>query len=769
MKTSLASLIIIFRIAMAFGQEVDPYDYVDPLIGTSYATTESALKHGSGTEGNAQTFPCVGMPYAMTNWTPQTRPLETKCISPYYYHDTSFQGFRGSHFLSGSCVQDYGSFTIMPVPDIKKLEAVERGCYLDHNQENAEPAYYSIDLMEQGIKAEMTGSTRCGMFRFTYQDKNGWVVIEPNSDEGEGFIKIDLEKGEVYGYNPVHRIYQGWGEPAGFSGYFVLKFNSPIKKSGVWRGNKRQAGKEEVHGKGKHIGAFLKFADQVVVVKASISFTSFENARKNLEEEIPEWDFDEIHLQAKEAWGSELDQVKVTGGTSKMKEVFYTAFFHTKLLPRIFSDVDGSYPGFAEDNLVYKAVGYDYYADYTAWDSFRAVHPLITILDPERGLDMVKSLIDKAEQGGWLPIFPCWNNYTAGMIGDHTSSIIVDAYMKGIDAFDNEKAYHYMRKNAFESPLDRQTYLDGKGRRGLDSYLKYGYIPLEDPVREAFHKKEQVSRTLEYAYDDFVLGLMAKKLGHEKDFEILMDRSGNYANVFDRETGFVRGKHQDGRWAESFSPYGKSEFITEGSAFQYTWFVPHDPSGLIELFGGDRPFKDRLDSLFDSGEYWHGNEPGHHTAYLYPYGGFPWKTQQRIRKILDEEYGTGPGGLTGNEDVGQMSAWAVFSMMGLYPVSPGIPYYILGTPIFDEIEIQPKNSDKSFRIRAPRNDISEIFIHKVKLNSLMYNKSYIWHSDIMKGGILEIVPGQEPNKEFGKNVNERPPSRSDRLELILEN
>ena len=308
------------------------------------------------------------------------------------------------------------------------------------------------------------------------------------------------------------------------------------------------------------------------------------------------------------------------------------------MLPRLFSDVSGTYPGFAQDTSIHVADGFNYYADFSVWDTYRAVHPLLTITSPSKSQDMIISLINKAEQGGWLPIFPAWNNYTAAMIGDHVNSIIADAYIKGISDFDTEKAYKYMRQNATIVP-EYSEYVDGKGRRALLPYLEYGYMPLEEPITEAFHKEEQVSRTLEYAYNDFTIGVMASMLGNSSDAEMFFERATYYKNIIDPETGISRGRYRDGSWYTPFDPSErKYEFITEGSPWHYTWYVPHDVAGLITLMGGREEFIKRLDTLFEDGEYWHGNEPSHQIAYLYVYAGAPWKTQLRVREIMEDEY-----------------------------------------------------------------------------------------------------------------------------------
>jgi predicted alpha-1,2-mannosidase len=351
------------------------------------------------------------------------------------------------------------------------------------------------------------------------------------------------------------------------------------------------------------------------------------------------------------------------------------------------------------------------------------------------------------------------------MIGDHGIALIGDAYIKGIDGFDVETAYQLMRKNAFEYNTDYQSYKDGKGRRALNSYLKYGYVPLEDTVKEAFHQREQVSRTLEYAYDDYVLSQVAKKLGKTGDYQELLKRSRNYKNVYDTVSGFVRGRHADGKWVEKFNAYihGHSArdtgnyFICEGTPFQYTWYVPQDVEGLINLMEGRKAFLDKLDKFFNKTYYWHGNEPCHHIAYLFTYAGEPWKTQKWVRNIVEKEYEPFPNGLCGNDDAGQMSSWLIFSMVGFYPVCPGMPYYVVGSPMFDKVTIQVGN-DKEFVIKTINNSEKNIYIQSAKLNGKPFDRSYIWHNEIINGGVLDFVMGDQPNKSWATGSESIPPS-----------
>jgi predicted alpha-1,2-mannosidase len=731
----------------AEGKEDSPVGYVHPLIGTAPSTTRSAVAHGAGTENSAQVVPAVTMPFGMTHWTPQTRHVETKCVAPYYYLDTLITGFRGSHWLSGSCTQDYGSLTIMPLIGPLETAPLQRGSRYSHGREVSTPSYYRVVLDDSGIDCELTATERCGFLRFSFPSVDtGYILIEPNSDEGQGFIRIDPAKNEISGHNPVHRIYQGWGEPAGFSGYFVARFSEPFVTFGVYEGSKVTPGASELGGRpgaGAYVGIGAR-ATRQVVVRVGTSFTSIAQARKNLEREAAGISFDAARRRLNDRWGGLLSRVGVAGGNESDKVKFYTALYHAFLLPRTFSDCDGSYPSFAGGDSVCSSGSDVYYCDFSLWDTYRALHPLFNLLIPEVNASMMRSLLTKARQGGWLPIFPCWNSYTSAMIGDHAIAVIADAVVKSRMTL-TEADYGYLRKNATEVPADRATYVRGKGVRALDSYIRYGYIPLEDSVKESFHKGEQVSRTLEYAYDDFALSQIARSMGKDADAEYFLRRSRNYRNVFDPARRCVAGRHADGTFTAEFDKTRRMPYITEGTPWQYTWYVPHDISGLMELMGGQKAFEDELDAFFAAGQYWHGNEPDQQVPFLYTYTDSPWKSQDAVRRILNDEYSDTPGGLCGNDDSGQISAWFVFASMGLYPVCPGTPDYAITSPLFERITLRlPKG--RILVIRADGTSEGREHIRSMTFNGKTLDRFHIRHDDLVKGGTLRFfmqtsVPG----------------------------
>ncbi len=751
-KKTIAGAALLFLIERSSSQNL--IQYVQPLSGTASSTTTSALKHSeANSEGNANTIPSVGLPFAMTQWTPQTRQTENKCIPPYFYKDSLLSGFRATHWLSGSCTQDYGSFTVMPVVGKLKTTVNDYSILFSHENETSTPAYYK--LISRNITTEITSTLRCGIMRFTMlKDDSLYLLIIPNSDQSKGFIKMDAEKGEVWGYNPVHRIYQGWGQPAGFNGWFYIKIENKIKSRGTFAGAEifQQDNIKNKKVEGAYAGFLLKKGDQVII-KIGTSFSSLDGAKKNLQAEIGNRTFNDIRSKAEQVWENALSQVEIYTSNLKDKRIFYTAMYHAMELPRLYNDVDGTYPKFSGDYELMNTGANNYYDDFSMWDIYRAQLPLQELLHPRVINDIVQSLINKGKQGGWLPIFPCWNSYTSAMVGDHVTAFIASAFAKGIRNYDIVTAYRLMRKNAFTVAGDKD-YIDGKGRRALSSYLKYNFIPVEDSIPVAFHKKEQVSRTLEYAYDDYALFTVAKQLDKKDDEEKLFRRAFNYKNVFDTNVGMVRGRHEDGKWYSPFNPDKREFYITEGTPGQYTFYVPQDVPGLAKLMGGRDQLQNELDNLFDKDEYWHGNEPGHQIPFMYNYTGAPWKSQRIVRKILDEEYSDGPGGLSGNDDAGQMSAWYVFASMGFYPLDPVSGNYLLASPIFDSIKIKlPGN--KLFEIICHKSDADAQYIKSVKWNGTIYDRNYLQHASIIKGGKLEIWLQNKPTM-WGSKASQQP-------------
>ena len=685
---------------------------LNTMVGTAPANTKTAGLFGKGSEEHGQTLPAVLAPNGQNFWTPQTRDTEKKCLAPYYYTDSLFQGIRNSHWIVGGCTQDYGSFTLAALSGKLRLKPEERATPFSHAEEISHPHYYAVRLPDEHLKLELTATSHTAIFRITpEQDGPVHIVLNHNSDEGEGYLEVNNVDGIVYGYNPAHRIYQGWGEPAGIDGHYLLQSYDPITDFGcdslcVWL-------------------TFQGKAHEPIILKAASSFTSKTGAERNFAFEAEGHDFESMTAQLAQQWIDRLHTIDVEDTDTARVKQFYGALYRASFLPREMSDTDGAYPKFANGEIVEGTR--KFYGDFSMWDTYRALHPLYTLIAPKESADMMQSLVTMYEEGGWLPIFPCWNSYTAAMIGDHCAATLADAYIKGIRDFDYEKAYEGMRKNAFEMPASFEDYQNGMGRRALDSYLKYGYIPLEDGVKEAYHREEQTSRTLEYAFDDFAVAQLAKALGKDKDYEELMLRSENWRNVINPKTGYCDGRHapkqisrkkNDGGLFENNTDYVRfKSWITEGAACHYTWYVPQNVEGLIGVLGGPQKFEAKLDSVFSEGRYWHGNEPCHQIPYLYDFIGKREKTIERVAHILDTEYNDTPGGLSGNDDAGQMSAWYVFSSLGFYPVCPATDRYILAAPRFQKITL----------------NLQEGRSYTITPTSLPQDRNYITQEEIIRG------------------------------------
>jgi len=668
---------------------------IDTRVGTDASSSPSSSIFGSAGEVFGNTLPCVTEPHGHTFWTPQTRQTQKKGVSPYYYADSLFLGFRASHWLVGGATQDYGSFSLLP-----------SDCPLpmDHAGEEATPSGYGITL--GGRRFEMTGRSHSAIFRL---EDCEYLRISVINDVGEGTLSVQGRT--VSASNPVRRIYQGKGQPAGFSGHFYLQADTDFEVV------------ETVQGE----SVLLRFPEKGThLVKAACSFRSVDGARSNLASEIPGWDFDAVKETLTGIWDNRLSRVEATGANKEMLTHFYGSLWRASLLPRQVNDVGES-------------ADYD---DFSLWDTYRALHPLLTILDPQEVGEMIQALLRKYDRGGWLPIFPCWGSYTSAMIGDHAISMICDAYLKGIRNFDVRKAWRAMRHNAFDSPGEEsEAYKDGRGRRALVSYLKYGYVPLEDSVPYAYHREEQVSRTLEYAYDDWCLSRVALRRFRLLDWFRLKKRAGNWRNVFDPATRYPQGRHADGTFLQENNYLEKTAFITEGTPCHYSWYVPQDVEGLIDFIGREE-FTARLDSMFSERRYWHGNEPCHQVPWLYNYVGQPEKTQAAVHGILRSEYRNAAGGLSGNDDAGAMSAWYVFGCLGFYPVCPGSGEYALGAPAFDAITLRLENG-KTFRIVAENLSEENKYVRRVRLDGRVIwdaatrrGRPFLTHKAIRRGGNL---------------------------------
>ncbi|MEI7595695.1 MAG: GH92 family glycosyl hydrolase [Bacteroidota bacterium] len=696
-------------------------NYVNPLIGTA--------EHG-------HTFPGSTMPFGMVQLSPDTRLDGWDGCSGYHYSDSLVYGFSHTH-LSGTGCSDYGDILFLPLskPDINKIFNKQPTASFSHKNEKASPGYYQVNLEDQNINVELTTTKRCGFHQYNYTAPEKYIYLDLKHRDVVLASSLRITgKNEISGY----RRSKAWATDQII--YFVAQFSEPISKATIALNDTITNISDSISG--NNIKALFEFkGDQKQVkVRIGISGTGIEGARKNLKTEITTWEFDSIRKSAENEWEKVLSKIKVKGSDEK-KTKFYTALYHSYTSPNLYMDVDSNYLG--RDKKVHKAKS-EYYTVFSLWDTYRALHPLMTIIDEKATNGFINTFINQYSEGGKLPVWELSANETGCMIGYHSVSVIADAYIKGIRGYNKEKALQAMINSAMQNDL------------GLEQYKKQGFIPADQEA-------ESVSKTLEYAYDDWCIAQMAKELGKDSLYNEFIKRAQNWKNVFDPETGFMRAR-MNGTWYMPFNAHEVNFNYTEANAWQYSFYVPQDMQTLIAYHGSNEQFEKRLDSLFLAssetkgreqaditgliGQYAHGNEPSHHMAYLYNFVGKPNKTQQYIKQIRDELYTTKQDGLCGNEDCGQMSAWYVMSSLGLYQVCPGSPYYQITTPEFEEITIQLENG-KTFTIKTKGLSDKNKYIKSTKLNNKEYSKSFIPHSSIVEGGILEIELTDKPDSKWG--------------------
>jgi len=691
------------------------------------------------------------MPFGMVQLSPDTRLTGWDGCSGYHFSDNVIYGFSHTH-LSGTGISDYGDILLMPTVGDVSLDALvdgktEKGYAspFSHQNEKAVPGYYRVLLDDGGITAELTTTSRVGFHRYTYPaNSRANIILDLVHRDRvvDSYLHI-VDATHIEGY----RRSTGWAKDQIV--YFVAEFSQPVIPT-IAVDEKPDPQLKEAHG--KNIKASFSFhvpTSRECLVKVALSAVSIAGAHLNLAAELPDWNFDRVVKEAESAWTRELNKINASGGTREQLTNFYTALYHAMLTPNTFMDVDGQFRG--RDGKNHTAKDFTNYSVFSLWDTFRAAHPLYTIIDQKRTVDFINTFLTQYEQGGRLPVWELAGNETDTMIGYHSVPVIADAALKGIRGFDYEKAFAAMKHSAELK------------RAGLDAYQSRGYISLEDD-------RESVSKTLEYAYDDWCIAQMARLLGRDQDYQQFNKRAQFYRHVIDPDTGFARPR-RNGGWLSPFDPRQVDFNFTEANSWQYSFFVPQDISGLIELMGGREKFARKLDELFagDSkttgrvqaditgliGQYAHGNEPSHHMAYLYDYAGEPWQTQARVRQIMDSFYKPVPDGLIGNEDCGQMSAWYVLSAAGFYPVTPGQPSYAIGTPLFPEMRFNLENG-KSFVIKARNVSQQNFYIQSATLNGQPYNRSYLLHKDLMSGGELIFQMGPQPNRSWASSTSDLP-------------
>ncbi len=697
--------------------------FVDPFIGTA---------------GHGHTFPGATLPFGFVQLSPDTRiDGSWDGCSGYHYSDDRIYGFSHTH-LSGTGVSDYGDILFMPMMGEPSLDNKIYSSTFSHDNESASPGFYSVKLDDGNILCEMTATTRVGFHKYTFSEGGAANIILDLTHRDktlESSLKV-VNSTRIEGM----RRSEGWAKDQYI--FFVAEFSKPFKNSISPEFAPYQIEATNI------INAFqFDVKDgEAIYLKVAISAVNIPSASRNLLVELPGWDFEKVKADAETTWNKELSKIEVKSDDLEKMIVFYTALYHTMIAPNIFSDVDGYYRG--RDNEIHQTDGWDYYTVFSLWDTYRAAHPLYTIIDQKRTLDFIKTFLAQYEQDGLLPVWELAANETECMIGYHSVSVIADAAIKGINQFDMELAFEAMKKSA-----------ESRERFGLGEYIDHGYLSMED-------EHESVSKTLEYAYDDWCIAQMAKLLGKEEDYTTYIQRAQSWKNLFDSETGFMRPK-KNGNWYSPFDPSEVNNNFTEANSWQYSFYVPQDISTLVEWMGGADAFEKKLDDLFNApseisgrdqpdisgmiGQYAHGNEPSHHMAYLYNYIGKPWKTQKIVHTILDSLYHTGPDGLCGNEDCGQMSAWYVMSAMGFYQVTPGNLTYAIGSPIFDWVTIHLE-SGKMFSVVA-KNVSEENFYIKPDSSFLwespagylnVFLTPFLLHSEIERGGHVTFQMGDQP-------------------------
>ena len=731
MKKLLLS-VCAFSLTLATLQAGEITKYVNPFIGTGAID--------GGLSGN--NYPGATSPFGMIQLSPDTSEAPNwGDASGYDYNRSTIFGFSHTR-LSGTGASDLIDVTLMPTSSGRTSST------FTHDEEKASPGYYQVMLKDENINVELTTTQRNGIHRYQYPaGKDAEVILDMDhsADKGSWGRRIINAQIRILNDHAVegYRIITGWAKLRKI--YFYMEFSSPILTSTLRDGGRVHENTAVVNGTNLH-GCFRfgKLNGKPLTCKVALSSVSMENARQNMEQEAPHWDFDRYMAAADADWEKQLGKIEIKG-TEVQKEIFYTALYHTMIQPNIMSDVNGEY--MAADYTARKVGDNEtHYTTFSLWDTFRASHPLYTLLEPERVTDFVKSMIRQYEYYGYLPIWQLWGQDNYCMIGNHSIPVITDAILKGIPGIDVEKAYEAVYNSSVTSHPNSP----------FEVWEKYGFMPENIQT-------QSVSITLEQAFDDWCVAQLAEKLNKDADYERFHKRSEYYRNLFHPKTKFFQSKNDKGEWIEPFDPYqyggnGGHPF-TEGNAWQYFWYVPHNIQALMELTGGTKAFEHKLDTFFTSnykseqmnhnasgfvGQYAHGNEPSHHVAYLYNFAGQPWKTQKYVSHILNTLYNNTSSGYAGNDDCGQMSAWYVFSAMGFYPVNPADGRYIIGSPLLDECTLKLAGN-KDFHIRTIRKSPEDIYIQSVTLNGKKHKDFFITHQDIMNGGTMVFKMGKKPS------------------------
>jgi len=735
--------------------EFDPVELVNPLMGTD---SEYRLSHGN-------TYPAIALPWGMNFWTPQTRNMGNGWA--YTYDDNKIIGIKQTHQPS-PWINDYAAFSFMAITGRIKTGENERASWFSHKAEIAKPYYYYVYLADYDVTAEVTPTERAAFFRFTFPENDSSYILLDGFNEGS-MIKIIPAERKVVGYC---RNNSG-GVPQNFYNYFVAVFDKDFSSTHTW--TEKTLNLNSLEAESDHAGAILGFKtnrNEKIHVKTASSFISPEQAELNLDREIGAKDFDEVMKAGKETWNRELGKIKVEGGTCDQQRTFYSCLYRMILFPRSFYEIG------KEKEVVHyspydgKVLSGYMFTDNGFWDTFRALFPFTVLMYPKLNSHIMEGLVNTYKESGWLPEWASPGHRDC-MIGSNSASIIADSYLKGIRGYDIETLYEAILKNT-----ESVGPVSSVGRKGADYYNRLGYIPYDVGINE------NVARTLEYAYADFCIWKLADKLKRQKnEIDLYARRAMNYKNVFDQGRKLMRGRNEDGSFQSPFSPYKWGDAFTEGNSWHYTWSVFQDVEGLVELMGGRQNFVAKLDSVFEvppvfdysyygqviheiremqimnMGNYAHGNQPIQHMIYLYNYAGEPWKSQYRVRKVMDKLYNYTPDGYCGDEDNGQTSAWYVFSALGFYPVTPGTDQYVFGSPLFKKVTLHFENGSKLV-IEAPENSSRNIYVSSIRLNGKVIDRTYIRHQELLRGGKLVFKMDSEPDYKRGIKENAYPYSMS---------
>ncbi|QJX47089.1 glycoside hydrolase family 92 protein [Hymenobacter taeanensis] len=754
----LLSFLIFLGILVAaqpvLGQSTDLVHWVNPLMGTD---SKPELSNGN-------TYPAIALPWGMNFWMPQTGKMGSGWA--YQYSADKIRGFKQTHQPS-PWMNDYGQFALMPITGKLRFEEDARASWFSHKAETATPYYYSVYLADHDVTTEITPTERAARFRFTFPKTDSAYVVLDALDKGS-YVKLLPQQNKIIGYTTRNSK----GVPQNFKNYFVLEFDHPFTSTTIYQDKKLDA--TALEAQANHTGAVVGFRTrkgEQVNVRVASSFISPEQAEINLRE-IGQDDFEAVKQKARQVWNEQLGRIQVEGGSDDQLRTFYSCLYRSLLFPRKFYELDAAgkpvhyspYNGQVLPGYLYTDTGF--------WDTFRALFPFLNLMYPSVNAQIQEGLVHAYEEGGWLPEWgsPGYRNI---MIGNNSASVVADAYLKGVRGYDINKLYEALLHGA-----NNAGPMEAVGRAGVAYYNKLGYVPYDVKINE------NAARTLEYAYDDFTIYQLGKALGRpQKEINVYAKRSQNYRNLFDKQTGLMRGKNQNGKFQTPFNPFKWGDAFTEGNSWHYTWSVFHDVQGLMDLMGGRKPFVATLDTVFtlapvfddsyyggviheiremqiaNMGNYAHGNQPIQHMVYLYNYAGQPWKTQYWAREVLNRLYQPTPDGYCGDEDNGQTSAWYVFSALGFYPVCPGTDQYVLGAPLFKKITLNLENG-KQVVLNAPSNSAENRYIQNLTLNGQAYNENWLSYQTLMQGATLNFDMAPTPNTGRGTTQEAAPYSFS---------